>query len=88
MSRRRFLWRDITALCSGDEHACKKKCLTESPGVRYAQKLENTGFFSNMTTVLSLSDLVGDHTVPVQDQRKHPLTLNRDQDARNGMTDP
>jgi len=52
MWRRRFPWPDIAALCSGDDHGCEK-WLTESPGVRYAQKRDKIGFFSNVTTVLA-----------------------------------
>ncbi len=57
---RRFPWPDIIALCSGDEHGCES-WLTASPGVRYAQKPENTGFFSNMAGVLRVSGLPVDH---------------------------
>jgi len=77
-------WLDITALCSRDEPT--EFWLTVGRTVRYVQEQEKCGFLSKVTTVLPLSGLVGDHTGPVQGQRNHPLTRNRDQEARNGKT--
>jgi len=73
MWRRRFPWPDITALCSGDEHGCEKM-LDRVSGVRYVQRAENTGFFSNVMRVLPLSSLLGGDTEPFPGQRNHTTT--------------
>ena len=85
MWRRRFRWRDITALCSGDGHRCDK-CLTESPGAKYAQQWDKPGFFINVTTVWYLSGLVGEDTGPFRGQRNHPATGHQPKHPRNGKT--
>ena len=55
--------------------------LTGGPVVTYAQKQENTGFFSNVTTVLRPSAHVGNHTGVILGQRNHPLTPHWHQEA-------
>ncbi len=61
MWRRHSLWPNITVLCSGDEHGCEK-WLTKWPGARYPQNQKNTGFFSNVTTVLPPLRFIVDYT--------------------------
>jgi len=54
--------------------------------VTYAQKLENRGFFSNVTTILPPSAHVGDMLVAFRDQRNHPATGPRPKDSWNCKT--
>jgi hypothetical protein len=83
MWRRHSSRLNITVLFSGYEHG-GEKWLTEWPGVRYPQKQENTGFFSNVTTALPPLGLVGDMRVPFWGQRSYPLTPQGPQIAQNG----
>jgi hypothetical protein len=67
-----FPWLDITAQRSGDEHG-REKCLTEPRGMRYAQKKDKAGFFTNLTTVLSLSGLLGGARATVSGSEERSL---------------
>jgi hypothetical protein len=49
---------NITSQCSGDKHGCEK-WLTEQRGIRYARNQDKAAFFTNLMTVLSLSDFLG-----------------------------
>jgi hypothetical protein len=60
MARRRLLWLDITARCSGHGHGCEI-WLTEWSGAKYTQKQHRIGFSSNMTMILPRLTLVRDH---------------------------
>ncbi|MEI8183808.1 MAG: hypothetical protein WCG29_14010, partial [Desulfomonile sp.] len=60
--------------------------LDRGGSVRYAHKPENTGFFSNVTTVSPPSAHVGDMRGPFRGQRNHPATGYRPKHHRNGKT--
>jgi hypothetical protein len=77
-------WLDTTRQCSAEGH--RELALDRERSVRYAHKLENTGFFSNVTTFLYLSGLVGGDTGAFRGRRNHPLTPHWHQEARNGKT--
>jgi len=47
---------------------------------------QEIGFFTNVTTVLSLSRLLGGDTEPFRGPENHPPTPYWHQDARNGKT--
>lgn len=53
---------------------------------RYPQKLENTGFFSNVTTVLTLSGLVGGDMGPIRGPGNHALIGQWAGDRSNAKT--
>ncbi len=60
--------------------------LTSGRSVRYAQKQDKRGSFSNVTTVLFLSSLVRGDMGAFRGQSNHPPTGLRSQDHRNGKT--
>jgi hypothetical protein len=56
----RFLWLDITELCSGDDQTGKR--LTELLKVKYASTKEKRAVFINVTTVMLAPGRVGQPT--------------------------
>jgi hypothetical protein len=78
MSPRRFPWLDITGLCSGEDG--KDILVDRGRAGRYAQQKDKTGFFSKVTTVLPLSDLLGpdlDAFAKSQEPSHHPAASRR-----------
>ncbi len=61
MSRRYFPWLDTTVLCLG-KRLSARFWLTGNSRDGYAQKLNQEGFFINITTLLFLLGLEGDRT--------------------------
>ncbi len=68
------------------EGAPTRITLDQRHAVRYAQRHETTGFFNNLTTVLYLSGLVGDHAGTFRGHGHYPPTGHLSQDYRNGET--
>lgn len=81
----RLIRLNITSRCSGDKHGCEK-WLTEPRGIRYAQNQDKAGFFTNLMTVLSLSDLLGGVRATVSGSGERSLPRYRPADPRNGKT--
>ncbi len=82
---RRFLWLDTTRWCSGKAQP-ERLLLTRGIMKRYAQKKDKSGFFVNMTTVLPLLGLVGNHTRLFRVGGTNQRPVSDPQNLRNGKT--
>ena len=84
--RRLFPWPIITGLCLGEEPRLESS-LAEGNAVRYAQKSDKRGSFSNATTVLYLSNLVAGARAPLEVQGSHPSPRYRSSEPQNDKSD-